>query len=441
MLFFDVIALGISLSFSYYYFIPVLLILYVLYYKKYGFYIFKQKEQYTQKKHRIGKTLPPYPNGWFVLMFSRDIKIGESKYIDTHGESLAVFRANNGKVYVVSAYCPHLGANLGVGGEVVHDSCIKCPFHGWTFDGETGNCVIGKDLRPKEGIKYEYEFDENSEQCVFKSKGVEKVKLKTFFTQEKCGYIFIWFHAQDDPPAYEPLDVSGYQNRLCYRGTSINKINCHVSDIAENGGDVLHFRYVHTEIIPLLVTGYWDASWTRGDDPLLREKLKHKDNKLNEYRTRLLDQFVTEENKKYIGVIHLDNEISILNLPIKLNFFFLTGFQVGPGLVYLFIKGKFFETFLVHYVQTKDKYDQKLYHDIYCNYMAPYWFSALQLRLEVRQVLNDCVIWDNKKFAYSAFFNNNDNLPDNYLIQWRQWYSQYYKGCYKKEIEKRTIEW
>jgi len=53
---------------------------------------------------------------------------------------VAVFRGDDGKAYVVDAYCPHLGANLGVGGRVV-GGCIECPFHGWQFRGEDGKCV------------------------------------------------------------------------------------------------------------------------------------------------------------------------------------------------------------------------------------------------------------------------------------------------------------
>ena len=34
-----------------------------------------------------------------------------------------------------------MGANLGVGGQVVNETCVQCPFHGWLFDGETGQCV------------------------------------------------------------------------------------------------------------------------------------------------------------------------------------------------------------------------------------------------------------------------------------------------------------
>lgn len=53
---------------------------------------------------------------------------------------MVVFRGQDGKAYVMDAYCPHLGANLAVGGRVV-GNCIECPFHGWQFRGEDGRCV------------------------------------------------------------------------------------------------------------------------------------------------------------------------------------------------------------------------------------------------------------------------------------------------------------
>lgn len=56
------------------------------------------------------------------------------------GENFAVFRASNGDVNILNAYCPHLGANMAVGG-IVKGNCLQCPFHGWTFDGTSGKCV------------------------------------------------------------------------------------------------------------------------------------------------------------------------------------------------------------------------------------------------------------------------------------------------------------
>ena len=56
------------------------------------------------------------------------------------GLSLAVFRDDNGVPHVLDAYCPHLGADLGAGGQVVGE-CLQCPFHGWEFSGTDGQCV------------------------------------------------------------------------------------------------------------------------------------------------------------------------------------------------------------------------------------------------------------------------------------------------------------
>lgn len=50
------------------------------------------------------------------------------------------FRTQDGVAHVMDAYCPHLGANLGVMGRVVGD-CIECPFHGWRFRGKDGVCT------------------------------------------------------------------------------------------------------------------------------------------------------------------------------------------------------------------------------------------------------------------------------------------------------------
>ena len=51
-----------------------------------------------------------------------------------------MFRDTNGHVHALDAFCPHLGANLAVGGKV-KGSCLECPFHAWRFNGDDGKCV------------------------------------------------------------------------------------------------------------------------------------------------------------------------------------------------------------------------------------------------------------------------------------------------------------
>ena len=57
------------------------------------------------------------------------------------GHNITIFRSTDGKVHALHSYCAHLGANLGIGGKVVNNKCIQCPFHGWLYDGETGQLV------------------------------------------------------------------------------------------------------------------------------------------------------------------------------------------------------------------------------------------------------------------------------------------------------------
>lgn len=59
--------------------------------------------------------------------------------VQAFGQTLAVFRGRGGEAHVTDAYCPHIGANMAVGG-VVKGDCLECPFHGWRFRGSDGKC-------------------------------------------------------------------------------------------------------------------------------------------------------------------------------------------------------------------------------------------------------------------------------------------------------------
>ncbi len=71
-----------------------------------------------RKKKKIGDIPPPFPNGWFAVARSDELKRGQSTAVNALGQNFAVFRDNKGTAHVLDAYCAHLGANLGVGGKV-----------------------------------------------------------------------------------------------------------------------------------------------------------------------------------------------------------------------------------------------------------------------------------------------------------------------------------
>ena len=91
--------------------------------------------------------LPPFPNGWFAVGFSRELRPGGVLARRLAGRDLVLFRTASGAPCALDAYCPHLGAHLAYGG-VVQGETLRCPFHGFRFD-QSGRCVAtGYGTRP-----------------------------------------------------------------------------------------------------------------------------------------------------------------------------------------------------------------------------------------------------------------------------------------------------
>ena len=222
---------------DYFYFIaPVFILLYWLYYRKYRDYIFLQHNDIKNSSKPRGKCPAFFPNGWFRLCNSDELKINEVKYFDYCGRDVAVFRGSNGNVYALHAFCSHMGANLGKGGVVKHTQCIQCPFHGWLFDGETGNSVVSESLIKKHVEKYEYHELNKMEKVdgnYLKKCYEGNVKLKKYIIKECHNSILIWYDSRkehQDNYLYEPFE---FDHDLEYRGESINFVNCHMQEIPE----------------------------------------------------------------------------------------------------------------------------------------------------------------------------------------------------------------
>ncbi|MBN49762.1 MAG: (2Fe-2S)-binding protein [Spongiibacteraceae bacterium] len=182
------------------------------------------------------KTLDKIPFGWYQVAYSHELVAGDSRGIRYFGKELVLFRTQSGEAHVLDAYCPHLGAHLGHGihefagrGGEVRDESIVCPFHGWRFGGD-GMCVevpYAKNMPPK--VK--------DQQC-----------LKSWPVREMNQVIYVWYHPHDIEPLYEvdPIPEASADNDE-WGELDIHQwvINTHPQEMAENGVDVAHFRYVH----------------------------------------------------------------------------------------------------------------------------------------------------------------------------------------------------
>lgn len=168
--------------------------------------------------------LPPIPNGWFGVCWSKDLRVGDVQRIDYFEKELVLFRTRSGQAKVLDAHCPHLGAHLGVQGRVIGET-IACPFHGWCFDGN-GDCV---------DIPYCDEIP-------------SRATLGSWPVTECNEMIFVWHHLEGslpnwDVPVFPEFKDPDYSEpKLWEFETPV----C-IQDMAENSCDPVHFRYVHTQ--------------------------------------------------------------------------------------------------------------------------------------------------------------------------------------------------
>jgi NAD(P)H-dependent nitrite reductase small subunit len=74
---------------------------------------------------------------WIKVAEKKDIPDGEAISVEAGKETVAVFNVG-GAYFATSDVCPHAGGPLSDGW--VEDQQVVCPWHGWAFDLEPGEC-------------------------------------------------------------------------------------------------------------------------------------------------------------------------------------------------------------------------------------------------------------------------------------------------------------
>ncbi|WAR31570.1 NVD-like protein [Mya arenaria] len=341
---------------------------------------FTKKEIANSVKRRraVGDIPPIYPNGWYGVLESWRLKNGGVTTTHLIGIQLAVFRDEKGNVHAVDAYCPHMGANLGVGGRVSGD-CIECPFHGWKFRGDDGKCT----------------------HIPYSDKVPEVANIKSYTTMELNG-----------GGAY--VDANGARGDHVWR----------VAEIPENGADVFHLIQVHQ---PFIAAGYdltqmwskyfnwgkhnWTASWSQMPKP-----------------------------EEHIGEIKLTHDLSLfgISLPfVKLN---VHAFQIGPAIVYLKFESFFGRGVFIQSLTPTEPLVQKLVHNIYIHWSVPNFIAKFFMYGECVQVERDIMIWNNKTYAAKPVFAK--SKEDSLIARHRRWYSMFYsKNSPRLTFQKNDMDW
>lgn len=167
-----------------------------------------------------------YAEGWFVVAKSDEIQTGDVKPLEYFGRDLVAYRSENQKIRVLDAFCPHLGAHLGMGGKVVGEA-IQCPFHAWCY-GPGGKCT---------SIPYAKKIP-------------PKARVRSWQTQEVDGHVFVWHPRENQEPTYDVPALEGHDTDE-WQGwtTEFLQIQSTPWDIVENLADKAHFPVIHQAAI------------------------------------------------------------------------------------------------------------------------------------------------------------------------------------------------
>ncbi|KAM8934360.1 cholesterol 7-desaturase nvd-like [Pelodytes ibericus] len=360
-----------------------------------------QTASQVRRRRKKGDLPPVYPNGWYHVLPSQHLPPQQIRAVSLLGEEIALYRTHDGRVHAVNAYCPHLGANLAVGGRVVGD-CIECPFHGWQFRGEDGKCT----------------------RIPYAEKVPDFAKIKTWLSCEINGMIFVWYHCDGTEPTWtipEQEEISSKE--WVYRGRTEHFVNAHIQEIPENAADIAHLSFLHE---PGILSGT-DLRYTKSKT---WEFVKHS------WEVQWAPELPPNKHCSQMllnhGMLLFGKRIPLLDLNVVAR-------QVGPGIVFLTFKHMFLGSgVILHYVTPVEPLLQKVTHIIYYQRNIPAIIPKFMLKAECTQFERDVMIWNNKKYISKPLLVKEDCA----IQKHRRWFSQFYSDNSPRfSFQQEGLDW
>lgn len=167
------------------------------------------------------RTYPmPMPFGWFQVAWTDEVPEGGATPLFAFDRHLVAWRDSNGEAHVWDAFCPHLGAHLGVRARIEGDEVV-CPLHGWRY-ASSGTCV---DIPYSERIN-------------------RQAKVRTYPVIERNGTLLVWYHPHDAAPAWDVPELPEFT-----RGNGFSEVlrrtyslQCHWQEVSETQVDAAHIQ-------------------------------------------------------------------------------------------------------------------------------------------------------------------------------------------------------
>ncbi len=163
-------------------------------------------------------------NNWYVACVT-DALADKPLRVKLLAHAFVLFRDATGSVHCLSDACCHRGASLSQGRCV--NNGIKCPQHGWEFDG-TGKCTLipAGSRTPTEAPR--------------------RARIPAYPVAEKYGLVFVFLGdmGEDERPAVPDImpewDSGEWHKDVIVRTKDLNYIR-----MCENYNDPCHVHYIH----------------------------------------------------------------------------------------------------------------------------------------------------------------------------------------------------
>lgn len=163
---------------------------------------------------------PAFPVGWYAAAFSDELAPGEVRPLTFLGQKVVLFRTESGRAALLDAFCPHMGAHLGIGGTVIGES-IRCPMHAFRFDAQGACVATGYGTKPP-----------------------TKCRGRAWPVLERNGAVLAYYHPEGEAPTWEPPEHS-LESFSPIRRRTYDALRSHPQETTENSVDLGHLPVVH----------------------------------------------------------------------------------------------------------------------------------------------------------------------------------------------------
>ena len=161
---------------------------------------------------------------WLIGALSSEVKKGELLSRKIMGQSLVLFRDDEGRAIALDGRCPHKGVSLAVG-KLRHGE-LECPYHGWRFNTE-GSCTHVPSMAEGEELP-----------CA---------SVPNFAVCEQDGWVWVYWGQSTTLERGKPPRYPKHENYRWFE--FVREVKSPPHFILENSFDPVHANFVHGGIL------------------------------------------------------------------------------------------------------------------------------------------------------------------------------------------------